>query len=399
MRRTRAALFFGMFLVPLATAPANSNRWDRQLKMGSLQPADQRYYNPRITHPSVSKEKHAPVGSVILLSNKPLPPPEAVAETIGNDSCLDCHDAPHEARWPTADLRAKVDCESCHGPGSLHADNQDFAFPLLVKVDHSTPAARCFDCHSMGQRPMHPWETSPHRKADVSCQSCHGDVHDMRLEPLARKWSKGTDKRTGQCLACHHQEDHVSFKSSPHGLSGLSCTSCHNPHGQIGNTQQARARQVDLCFSCHQEKRGQFHMPSHHPLMEGKMTCTGCHAPHGSPTGDRMMLARENLNETCLKCHQNLAGPWAFEHGPVAEDCSTCHRPHGSVTEQLLTQPETGLCLKCHSPHHGGYADRDFPAAPQLELAASQQRFLAYQNCTNCHSRIHGSDQDHGLTH
>lgn len=101
--------------------------------------------------------------------------------------------------------------------------------------------------------------------------------------------------------------------------AGKYCLSCHSMH-------KARVKQLLVasdpaaCYACHPGTRAQMNMPSHHPIREGKMQCSGCHNPHGSSSGNRAMLQRETVNETCLKCHSNLAGPWTFEHVPVAKD-------------------------------------------------------------------------------
>ena len=41
------------------------------------------------------------------------------------------------------------------------------------------------------------------------------------------------------------------------------------------------ARSVEnTCFKCHMDVRGQFNLPNHHPVPEGRMSCIQCHPPH-----------------------------------------------------------------------------------------------------------------------
>jgi predicted CXXCH cytochrome family protein len=66
------------------------------------------------------------------------------------------------------------------------------------------------------------------------------------------------------------------------------------------------------------------------------------------------------------------------------EDCVTCHRPHGSVNNNLLVAREPFLCLQCHEGHRitsrtGGNT-------------SVESRRAFYSRCTDCHSRIHGTD-------
>lgn len=287
----------------------------------------------------------APQAPVAAVANPPAPA-AGPAEYAGTDTCIDCHgtydrkmiESPHRSLFAKGDDEVRG-CESCHGPSKAHAESD-------------------------GEKP-------PFRNFRAKTRD------EMRAVNKA-------------CLECHREEKLQTFENKGHGRSGrTSCLSCHSMHTPKFN-QLLVARDPAACYQCHPGMRAQMNMPSHHPIREGKMTCTGCHNPHGSPSGAKAMLDRETVNETCNKCHQNLAGPWAFEHPPVAKNCTICHRPHGSVNVQLLTQPEVSLCLKCHNPEHGGFAAR-------RDRNRSLQRQLAYQSCYNCHSKIHGSDNDHGF--
>ena len=90
------------------------------------------------------------------------------------------------------------------------------------------------------------------------------------------------------------------------------------------------------------------------------MACTDCHNPHGtfapswrmgrSPSLVDQALANE---ETCIGCHSDKRGPFAFEHPPVrVEGCEMCHAPHGSTNSRLLRRPVVfTLCLECSGEH------------------------------------------------
>lgn len=136
-------------------------------------------------------------------------------------------------------------------------------------------------------------------------------------------------------------------------------------------------------------------MPSKHPLEEGKMLCTSCHNTH---VGMNKGLKAENQRETCVKCHAEHSGPFAFEHAPVAERCDNCHKPHGSINNNLLAMPQPMLCLKCHSPQHVGWTRRTTNAFTTANIDQRLTRGLAYQQCTHCHTKVHGSDQSRSKT-
>jgi DmsE family decaheme c-type cytochrome len=91
-------------------------------------------------------------------------------------------------------------------------------------------------------------------------------------------------------------------------------------------------------------------------------------------------------NETgCIKCHGDKRGPFPFEHAPVRmESCSSCHEPHGSVNPRMLTRHNVGqLCLECHTISSATLAG--------VPPGFHDTRSPRFQNCTVCHSKIHGS--------
>jgi DmsE family decaheme c-type cytochrome len=148
--------------------------------------------------------------------------------------------------------------------------------------------------------------------------------------------------------------------------------------------QPARATET-VCFQCHTDVRGQFQLPSHHPVPEGRMTCTVCHPPHKGSIrrGGGTSLVSEN--ESCLACHAAQRGPYVFEHEALREGCSTCHTPHGSVNAKLLTVRDANLCLKCHFQQVNG---------GRILIGGSDHTLRLQQGTcwtAGCHEAVHGS--------
>ena len=111
------------------------------------------------------------------------------------------------------------------------------------------------------------------------------------------------------------------------------------------------------------------------------MSCFDCHEPHGST--QPKLLKGITQRDTCIRCHMEKSGPYAYEHGDVTETCSNCHTPHGSVNRRLLNAAMPFLCIQCHSPSHRSL----------MATGSSSGNKLLYANrCTDCHSTIHGSD-------
>ncbi|MBI4226675.1 MAG: hypothetical protein HY600_00210 [Candidatus Omnitrophica bacterium] len=203
-----------------------------------------------------------------------------------------------------------------------------------------------------------------------------------------------------QCAACHgdiaarHQHSphaKVGAGQGPEGLE-ISCESCHGPgsrHVEAGGGRGVGgiinpSKNPSTCYACHVDKKIEFALQYHHPVPEGRMSCAACHAPHGETPTPRAARAQ---NEMCLSCHQQLKGPWVFEHLAMRDGCTTCHAPHGSITTRLLTERDFNLCLKCHFSatqfqQIGHYAHRRATNPSTREGA----------NCTGCHRAVHGSN-------
>ena len=89
---------------------------------------------------------------------------------VGKEVCADCHD--EEAVKLASDLHKSLTCEVCHGPGSLHVEDQDKG--ILVK-----PGSRefCGTCHSLNParrtEVIHQIDIKTHNIERVNCIDCH----------------------------------------------------------------------------------------------------------------------------------------------------------------------------------------------------------------------------------
>lgn len=263
--------------------------------------------------------------------------PIADAEPIGAEECGVCHEevAGH-APIPTF----HQDCESCHGPGSAHEETEE---PTDIRYPSN---ADCLNCHESGRSTHLSWTTSEHARSGLICSDCHSphnrELSNLRRPPVVRQVA----------------------------LGNLDATS-------------------ELCVSCHMDVASQLTLPSHHPVGEGMLSCTDCHAPH-----DDRRTELGDPTELCAGCHQDHAGPWIWEHAPVAEDCTTCHNPHGTASYNLLQTSQPGLCLSCHSwpdaAHLTQTGEGLAPGDPISPLAGA----AFFTRCTDCHSAIHGSYEE-----
>ena len=302
--------------------------------------------------------------------NKPgaKPAPQYKAEDYaGSEACKTCHAKEFENFSKTThgrlasqpNWKGKMQgCESCHGPGKAHIESGGDKTKIL-NLENLSPkqlSDTCLTCHA-GKEEHNNYKRGEHYRNDVACTSCHSPHGELAFGP------QGVPPSSEKYLA-RNQSDTAA----------------------VTTTKMLKQNEPQLCLSCHSEMKAQFSMPFHHRVPEGGMKCSDCHNPHGGFELKQTRLA-ESADAACIKCHTDKQGPFVFEHAPVkVEGCTACHSPHGSNNPKLLKRNEVRqLCLECHS-NTGVVAGA--PNTPNFHNLASPR----FQNCTICHSKIHGSN-------
>ncbi len=210
----------------------------------------------------------------------------------------------------------------------------------------------CEACHEETVKKFSrtPHATAPGWSAEKACESCHGPgqahVDNDDGTGIVRPTTLLPEEASAVCLSCHkEQHSQFGFPQSTHSLSDVSCVDCHNPHSVA--VKMIDKGRVELCATCHQAIVGQFDLPRSHPLDDTGDGCAGCHNPHGTKN-PRMI--RSFSNETCGGCHMDKEGPFLYEHDvSLVDGCRACHTVHGSANRHLLTDArQINLCYKCH---------------------------------------------------
>lgn len=230
--------------------------------------------------------------------------------------------------------------------------------------------------------------------ANKGCESCHGPgeghVNDDAKGHILKFAKMPASKASETCLTCHSGSEHAMWEGSSHSLRGLGCTTCHSVHSfKSDHGQLVKANQLELCATCHKPEAMRQLKTSHMPVREGKMTCTTCHNPHGS-TNVRQLRVGNYINESCFSCHADKRGPFLWEHAAGRESCVSCHDPHGSNNDRMLVSRQPMLCQRCHIGTRHPSTIYDGTA-----LAQRSNRLIT-RSCTNCHQQIHGSNHPSG---
>jgi predicted CXXCH cytochrome family protein len=240
-----------------------------------------------------------------------VPPNIPGAKFVGTQACAECHDelvrdfksASHaglQAKGPNA---IHMGCESCHGPGSLHAESGGEKKPVYAYTPGKPRIV------AVGLQPK---ILNPGRSPEV-CFECH------------------IDKKGSFSLPHHH----------PVSEGKMTCTDCHNPHK--GSARKGGGTQIasinDACIKCHEAQHGPY-VFEHEAMRDG---CTTCHDPHGSVNAKMLTARNANL---CLQCHFQQVTPGSILIGGANHTTSLqqgtcwtagCHEAvHGSRVNSSL---------------------------------------------------------------
>jgi predicted CXXCH cytochrome family protein len=219
------------------------------------------------------------------------------------------------------------------------------------------------------------------------CELCHEEIYKTFVTAdHAKLITEGPNALSAGCESCHgpaslHSDTAGEVKPPYSFSSGRPLASSL---GARLSAEPARATET-VCFQCHSDVRGQFNLPSHHPVPEGKMSCTECHSPHkgiAHKGGSTRLLVQE---ENCLQCHPSQRGPHVFEHEAMREGCTACHSPHGAVNTKMLMVRDSNLCLKCHFQQVQGGV---------IKIGGSDHTLRIQQGTcwtAGCHEAVHGS--------
>lgn len=206
--------------------------------------------------------------------------------------CMSCHTGMPKTKEGSVNifetLPLGIDCERCHGPGSLHV--KDKSNGIIVDTRKQT------DWSIVNPKRL-PWKL----QVDI-CQRCH-----LQGNNVLKPGKKFTDFRPGMHLdsvftvympsykgnaafvmAGHAERFQMSacFKGSNKGdlnkynaNINFTCINCHNPHVSVKKTNQDRFNQT--CVSCHQPKtnKSKHEGCSLTATMRGNRTCVNCHMP------------------------------------------------------------------------------------------------------------------------
>ncbi len=195
--------------------------------------------------------------------------------------CMSCHnglpDFVMNSQNKYLSVKTGIDCERCHGPGSLHVQEK--------QAGHIVDTSKGPDYTIVNPRRL------PTELQNNVCQRCHlqgiavlndgktfYDFHPgMKLSEVMNVFMPEYEGARDKMIMASHVER--MKKSECYISSGkMSCITCHNPHISVKFTP--RSHFINACQSCHGGTE-QVHC-SEAPEIRAKKNndCVTCHMPH-----------------------------------------------------------------------------------------------------------------------
>lgn len=328
-------------------------------------------------------------------------------EYVGKLVCMECHEDEAnkiEAGWHRAVVHSEIllGCETCHGPGKQHSDNEDNEPALITHPDKLGSMSRgrlCAQCHA-DQIKFHGGDPVGFLAAGKKCTSCHR-VHEKKA-PVdhpgvhfeTRAAADQANKPVGakQCLTCHPLRNSLLERSHHHGFAAgkdsKGCETCHGngtQHVASGGLSRLITRPdlagdgVATCRSCHEQVDAkEFHWRGkHNPLLSEDMTCTTCHQVHQA----RFIPTMPSRNPR----------PPTEGRAPTNAVCAKCHEPAYGILDntihELLGRRDIPLSQGCGACHEGSMEHVRHAGRKDLveSMHGTDAKFQA-ETCAQCHS-------------
>lgn len=219
-----------------------------------------------------------------------------------------------------------IQCEACHGPGSVHVDKGGGKGVAIVVNDS---AALCGLCHVRGAPDKIPAKggfirhheqynellASPMSEFKcITCHNPHKGVHKGATNPLGEK--NGIIK---ECTECH-QDAAIEYKGSTMQKAGVECTDCHMPSASKSAVKRSTY-----------EGDVRTHLFKINTAPDAKMfTADGKYA-NGYLT----------VEFACLGCHKDKDKNWALKY---AKGIHSYVAPAEAAPAPTPTKPAKGIC-------------------------------------------------------
>ena len=242
--------------------------------------------------------------------------------------CDGCHSVNYNARTKAV-TEWNVGCEKCHGPGAAHT-RKPLRATIVNPARQSSLQANdaCIQCHSQGRPLVNP----------VAGRYYDWPVGFDVTKRLSDFWQL-EEHKAGETTFTHFA-DGTGHKNRMQGNDfvqslmyrrGVTCFSCHDPHGTANNADLIKPSR-DLCLTCHGPTSpngphtATLEAHTHHRPESAGSQCVACHMPQNAQEMADLNVRNHTFNFTtptltdqfkipnpCTSCHTDRSTQWARE--------------------------------------------------------------------------------------
>lgn len=256
-----------------------------------------------------------------------------------------------------------IQCENCHGPGSLHTGNKNF----IVSGFQASAAQTCNYCHDQyeewaksGHALTNQWGEADSHVTSKSCAPCHNgegfieyaEYAEETLSPDVMVFIKDS---TGTI---------VRGTTEGTGAHNVNCVTCHDPHDKY-NDAQLRMAKEELCLTCHNGRKkvpGESNAP-HHNIQGRVLNGQGIVNTDGKMLWGSAKLVCDNkefsssadVTASCGTKSYVYTAATSIEPTMGSTNCVNCHmysytnRTAGIEWLGHTFNPRPQACESCHS--------------------------------------------------
>ena len=214
--------------------------------------------------------------------------------------CMTCHNGLPEMVAGSTNKYTKVpngiDCERCHGPGSLHVArvSNNMLVDTATGIDYSIVNPRhlsvelqnqlCMRCHLQGVNVLNEgasfFDFKPGDKINehwnIFLPKFDGKNDKFLMASQADRMVQSKcyiETQQLSCNTCHNQ--HISVKATPAAQFNAACINCNQPNkNDCTETIAVRLTNNDNCSACHIPKSGAIDIP-HVSISDHKIQIPG----------------------------------------------------------------------------------------------------------------------------
>ncbi len=256
------------------------------------------------------------------------------ANVKGAPNCLTCHNNGMRKVHPGQDvaeqkIAQEKKCLSCHldnpdvrartspSAGFIAAFEKSVHGSALQKGNGE--AANCVNCHGSHEmkKGSDPSSRVNRRHIPETCSTCHADIAKQFLESVHGKAVSQGVQDAPVCTGCHGEHNILSPSDprspvAPLNVSGQVCAPCHN--------SVKLSEKFGIASNRFQTFSDSYHGLAVHAGSVEAANCASCHGVHNikASSDPASTVNKENLSQTCGKCHSGANAKFAVGSVHVA---------------------------------------------------------------------------------